>query len=498
MNKSDEECSLSVNSEEEEEHMEQQTSTQCAQSPILERRLAGKRVRQVSDENEEDGEEFVTVRRGPKRLILTSNNKNSSNLEKNLSTEESYYEICMTSKEVLPKQMGLAKLLRKENIGGVMTVKYKNPYRVIIQFDNEEEAEKLSSCTRITELGYRCQSTQKISLSYGVVKNIDLDVEEKELQEAFSNTEYEIVSVRRMKRNTGDQWVNSETVRVCFKGPTLPPYIYSYGCRFKVEPYVFPVSQCSGCWRFGHLIRQCPARRIICPKCGGLHVNCETTQYRCINCKGEHMALSKKCPTFLKEKQIRLLMSQGNHTYKKALNIYLHKSVTKTMMSNDNYNSDSYINNIENVNSKSTSKGLSYKDILLSNSKEKEDMITNEENHEKTKTLKPSVTEKTNIKKKSKKKSTEIEMEFNDCEADIHYVEEHQNTNSDNEGESKRMRIKSIIRKIKDIAMSNTKWEEKIVLGLKIIIEECKKFFMGVFKEMEWFKRIYNIFFYDQ
>ncbi|XP_046976500.1 uncharacterized protein LOC124542618 [Vanessa cardui] len=72
-------------------------------------------------------------------------------------------------------------------------------------------------------------------------------VEEEEIKDNLVS-ESEIVSIRRLKRmNYSGKWINSETIRICFKESTLPDYVNSYGCRFKVDPYMFPVTQCSGC-----------------------------------------------------------------------------------------------------------------------------------------------------------------------------------------------------------------------------------------------------------
>lgn len=444
MNKSDEEVCLSVNSDEDVEDRDQQTSERRSPSPILLRNGPEKRLRPDSDENgnEDEEDEFITVKRNAKRLnrSLSKNKENENSLEKEKQFfAEENYEICMTSKEILPKQMGLAKLLRKENIGGITAIKYKNPYRVILQFNNEEEAKKL--CTRMNELGYRCQSTQQISMSHGVVKNIDLDVEEEELVKEFSS-EYEILSVKRMKRFTEEKWINSETVRVCFKGPTLPPYVYSYGCRFKVEPYVFPVSQCSGCWKYGHLIRQCPTKKIICPKCGGQHINCEASEYYCINCKGDHMSLSKNCPLFLKEKQIRLLMSQENCTYKKALNIYLQKYDINDRTVEINSNSinntpNSIVETIinEQLNNEPARNEPTYKEILLTNNKGKEDWLKRKK-HEVNNTSQSLKAIGRNNNIKHNEKPSEPQMQA-DEESNI-VVEENQNIIIENEEKKKK------------------------------------------------------------
>lgn len=105
------------------------------------------------------------------------------------------------------------------------------------------------------------------------------------------------------------------------------------------------------------------------------------------------MALNKKCPVFLKEKQIRLIMSQENCTYKKALYIYLqklkdtHNNLTRTQSYTQNiyevvygseYNSE-YMNQQVNSNAKS------YKDALLSNKADKITKSANKENKEKKK-----------------------------------------------------------------------------------------------------------------
>lgn len=62
---------------------------------------------------------------------------------------------------------------------------------------------------------------------------------------------------------------------------------------------------------------------VICPKCGNKHTNCQIKVYKCVNCSGNHMALSKNCPIYKKEKRIRELMSEFNCTYQKALTTYV-------------------------------------------------------------------------------------------------------------------------------------------------------------------------------
>lgn len=92
--------------------------------------------------------------------------------------------------------------------------------------------------------------------------------------------------------------------------------------RVKVDPYLFPVTQCSRCWRFGHTLKMCPSERIFCPKCGGKHENCEVTTFKCINCTNNHLALDRSCPAYLKERKIREMMAHFNVSYRKAMTRY--------------------------------------------------------------------------------------------------------------------------------------------------------------------------------
>ncbi|XP_039753381.1 uncharacterized protein LOC120628823 [Pararge aegeria] len=189
----------------------------------------------------------------------------------------------------------------------------------------ESNAEIFLACKAFSGLEWRCQKTWEVGLSYGIVKNIENELTEEEI---FKNIkcDIEIVSVKRLNRRDGDIWVPSDTVKVGFKGPSLPRYVYLLDLRIKVEKYIFPVTQCSRCWRFGHLNKFCPSNKIVCPKCTKNHANCETTSYLCSNCSGTHMALDKDCSVYKKEKKIREIMSEFNCSYRKAMSMFVPSS----------------------------------------------------------------------------------------------------------------------------------------------------------------------------
>lgn len=232
-------------------------------------------------------------------------------------------ELCITSKEAFPKQFALAKLFMSENISNIAKVKYINPFKINIELNNIN-AEKLMKCERLIDMGWRFQRPFEVGLSYGVIRNIELELTDAELLEAISG-EPEVCNIRRLKRKNVEEseWIDCESVRVGFKGPILPTYICIYDMKVKVEPYVFPVTQCSKCWRYGHTHKMCPSKKSYCPKCAGKHETCDITIYKCINCTGSHRAMHKSCPVYVKEKQIRDLMAEHNCSYRKAMTMYV-------------------------------------------------------------------------------------------------------------------------------------------------------------------------------
>lgn len=303
------ECDINIQGEnilKQETEMEQDSREQYTNE---EDERPYKRVRDKS-ECEEDEWEW-TVQKKEKRVKIGTDKP----------------EVYVSHKEKLPKQFGLAKLFKENDINGVSRIKYLNPYKIRIDFDCELNAEKFLKCDSFDKMGWNFKKTMEVSHSYGIIRPVDLDLTEEQV---LANITYEgpgqLLSVRRLNRRgkaEESNWVPSECVRLCFKGSYLPTHISVDGLKISVERYIFPVSQCSRCWKLGHFYKTCPSTKIVCPKCGKNHASCDTQVYICINCKGNHMALSKVCPMFTKERRIREIMAEFNCTYKKAREVYV-------------------------------------------------------------------------------------------------------------------------------------------------------------------------------
>ena len=236
------------------------------------------------------------------------------------------YEIYISDKERLPKQFALARILKDNNIKNICQIKYLSPFKIRLQFERESDSRKLFECETLLEKGWRFQKATELSVCYGLIKDVDLDLPEDEILKYIScPAPAKLISLKRLSRRDRNEggWCPSETIRLCFEGDYLPSVIQVCDIQVKVVPYIHQVSQCSQCWRFGHTRKMCPAKKVTCPKCSGHHDNCDASVFSCVNCGGKHISLSKTCPIYKKERKLREIMAEFRCTYRKALQCYV-------------------------------------------------------------------------------------------------------------------------------------------------------------------------------
>lgn len=303
---------LSVDSDDEEVAavIAHKTKTEAMEMEMeTQRQNRNKREREEGTEDDDDNFELVMSRKEKKVLKM-----------------QKVQEIYIHSKNPMPKQFALARLFKEVGIYGINKVKYLNPYKIKVEANDEAVTKQIWSCKRFIEMDWRFQRADEVNASYGIIKEVDAELTDEEILRSITCPEPALlVAAKRLQRRDSDgRWVPSEAVRLSFKGTIVPTHITVDQLRIQVDPYVLPVTQCSRCWSLGHSSRWCSAKSVVCPKCSGLHENCETQLFKCVNCKQNHMALEKqKCPVYLKEKRVREIMSEFRCTYKKALAMYV-------------------------------------------------------------------------------------------------------------------------------------------------------------------------------
>ncbi|XP_022835270.1 uncharacterized protein LOC111362759 [Spodoptera litura] len=236
------------------------------------------------------------------------------------------YEVYISYKERLPKQFALARIFKVNNIKNICQVKYLSPFKIRLQFESESNSRKLFECETLLEKGWRFQKATELSVCYGLIKDVDLDLPENEIIQYIScPSPAKLISLKKLIRRDRNEggWCPSETIRLCFEGDYLPSVVQVCDIQVKVVPYIHQVAQCSQCWRFGHTRKMCPAKKVTCPKCSGHHDNCDASVFSCVNCGGKHISLSRTGPMYKKERKLREIMAEFRCTYRKALQCYV-------------------------------------------------------------------------------------------------------------------------------------------------------------------------------
>lgn len=196
--------------------------------------------------------------------------------------------------------------------------------RIKLELKKFEIANEILESSVLKHNNLRAYIPEAILYRKGVINNVDTTFTTEELKENLSSN-IKIENIRRITRksiyNDREQITNTQTVIISFRGQVLPDHVTIYGARCIVRPYVYKVTQCLQCLRFGHTNRQCRSSP-RCNNCGENHQTTECiqtiTDTLCLNCKGPHKASDKLCPVFEEQKLIKQYMADNNIGYKEA------------------------------------------------------------------------------------------------------------------------------------------------------------------------------------
>ena len=231
------------------------------------------------------------------------------------STAGHEFVVFIESKEV-NKPISSRDMLTLSNVfqrfvKGMKYLKKVNKFKIGVVFDKPNLANAfLDNTTFLTEhnlLGSIPAASTELT---GVITSVPVNMSNKSIYKALSLTTKKIICVRRiMKRvrvENNSIFQPTQTVAITFASSTsLPDYVFLKMWRLPVLPFIPPVKQCYRCLRYDHLSKFCHNSE-RCSVCGEGHnfkdcqINIENAI--CVNCKGNHIAISGKCP--VKQKKI--------------------------------------------------------------------------------------------------------------------------------------------------------------------------------------------------
>ncbi|KAL9694448.1 hypothetical protein quinque_013733 [Culex quinquefasciatus] len=165
-------------------------------------------------------------------------------------------------------------------------------------------------CEEITKIGrFRYKVDLKSGEDFTRLSKLNLTSANLKFFMPASQTET-ICFVRNVPLDFGDEEMKEQMecefpiTKVTVQGKEVPRAIKIYGCGFRAELYIFPVKQCSLCWKFGHTKKVCRGEA-ACQNCGAVDCTDECpNQARCRNCKKGHGAADRNCPERTRRKAI--------------------------------------------------------------------------------------------------------------------------------------------------------------------------------------------------
>lgn len=196
--------------------------------------------------------------------------------------------------------------------------------RISVEFKSATDANQFLSHPALASSKYLASIPTYNITRVGVVRDIPADWSMEEFVKAVEVPANcgDIIKARRINRKSllegVVEWVPTRTVVLTFSGQFLPAHLYCYYNSLKVEPYVFPTIQCKNCCHFGHIKSQCRSKP-RCFRCAQPHPgeSCDEVA-TCLLCSGNHVATYDKCPEHIRQKNIKMIMSQEAISFKEA------------------------------------------------------------------------------------------------------------------------------------------------------------------------------------
>lgn len=184
-----------------------------------------------------------------------------------------------------------------QNVKGIVAVHRVNAHKIGITFRKPEPANSfLSMDDFLMKYKLRAFIPAYMTEKTGVLRFVPRDMSNEDIYKNLCS-DAEVISVKRFMRKVDGKLAPLNTVAVTFATTTLPQYVYINLFRYEVHTYIPPLIQCYKCLKFNHSAKVCRGIQ-MCSSCAGQHSykECDVDTIICINCSGNHLAISRECP----------------------------------------------------------------------------------------------------------------------------------------------------------------------------------------------------------
>ncbi|GFT64944.1 uncharacterized protein TNCV_3947121 [Trichonephila clavipes] len=197
---------------------------------------------------------------------------------------------------------------------------------LFLEVSSSNQATALMKLQKLAHLDITVAPHSTLNFSRGVISPADfLNVSTEEIKENMKAQK--VCDVRRITIRRDGQVLNTKHLILTFSTPDLPQTVKMAYIRCPVRPYIPNPLRCFQCQRYGHSKNVCRGQP-TCPRCGESghdSADCKKKE-QCLNCKGEHPAYSRSCPTWITEKEITAVKIKEKISYPEARRVVLSRT----------------------------------------------------------------------------------------------------------------------------------------------------------------------------
>lgn len=205
--------------------------------------------------------------------------------------------------------------------GELADIKKMRSGDLLVECTRRAQSDNLRQCTQLVNIPVQVQSHQSKNTSKGVIRSPDLSTvtEDEMLEELQSQA---VLAVKRITIRRGDRTIHTNTFILTFDCATPPKSIKAGYLNIEVRLYIPNPLRCFKCQKYGHGQSSCSGSQ-VCFRCGKEGHGGDSCQERvqCANCKGNHMASSKDCPMWSREKEVQKIKTERNCSFPEARRI---------------------------------------------------------------------------------------------------------------------------------------------------------------------------------
>lgn len=295
-------------------------------TPIKKRSTAGIKIND-SETSSSSGDEGTS-----------SNTFKSSSMEINIVNQEEIISpakyttkdngpFVVYAKQEKIKETTLARVLKRSGIINIINIYRVNDNILKIMFKDKVNANRTLDCTTLHQ--YEFFIPEMYTTTYGVIRNVELDIDITELKGEI-RAEVPITNIERIKKYDHMTKTLSDTtlIKIAFRSAYLPRKVLLYDGLVKEVNFFLPRPMfCTECVSYGHMKKKCRSKVKRCQVCGEEIINNEhiCQGQNCRFCLEKHVTNSKNCEERNIQIKIRNTMTVKKTTYREAKKIVAEK-----------------------------------------------------------------------------------------------------------------------------------------------------------------------------